>query len=91
MRRKYAAIDPQDYGGPLTDEGFAYTWEWFEGVQAFFRKALASPPRGPRKVTIDGHVPSRRALWRLRGEHPIWRKVEVRTCKYLTTSFGRLA
>jgi transposase-like protein len=22
-------------------------------------------------------------LWRLRGEHPIWRKVEVRTCKYL--------
>jgi transposase-like protein len=22
-------------------------------------------------------------LWPLRGEHPIWRKVEVRTCKYL--------
>jgi transposase-like protein len=52
-------------------------------AEAFFRKALASHPRGPRKVTIDGHVPSRRALWRLRGEHPIWRKVEVRICKYL--------
>jgi transposase-like protein len=22
-------------------------------------------------------------LWRLRGEHPLWRKVEVRTCKHL--------
>jgi transposase-like protein len=52
-------------------------------ARAFFRKALASHPRGPRKVTIDGHVPSRRALWRLRREHPIWQKVEVRTCKYL--------
>jgi transposase-like protein len=52
-------------------------------AQAFFRKALASHPRGPRKVTIDGHVPTRRALWRLRREHPIWRNVEVRTCKYL--------
>ena len=52
-------------------------------AQAFFRQALASHPRGPRKVTIDGHVPSRRALWRLRREHPLWRKVEVRTCKYL--------
>jgi transposase-like protein len=52
-------------------------------AQAFFRKALTSHPRGPRKVTLDGHVPSRRALWRLRGEHPLWRNVEVRTCKYL--------
>jgi transposase-like protein len=53
-------------------------------AQAFFRKALAShAPRGPRKVTLDGHVPSRRALWRLRREHPVWRNVEVRTCKYL--------
>ena len=32
--------------------------------QAFFRKAVATNHgRGPRKVTIDGHVPSRRALW----------------------------
>jgi transposase-like protein len=52
-------------------------------AEAFFRKALASHPCGPRKVTLDGHVPSRRALWRLRGEHRIWRNVEVRTCKYL--------
>jgi len=36
-------------------------------AQAFFRKALAtSLPRWPRKVTLDGHVPSHRAL-RLRS------------------------
>jgi transposase-like protein len=32
-------------------------------AQAFFRKALSSvAPRVPRKITLDGHVPSRRAL-----------------------------
>src|ERR1019366_1428635 len=53
-------------------------------AQAFFRKALASnAPRVPRKVTLDGHVPTRRALWLLRREHPCWRNLKVRTCKYL--------
>jgi transposase-like protein len=53
-------------------------------AQEFFRKALASTlPRVPRKVTLDGHVPSRRALWLLRREHPCWRNVNVRTNKYL--------
>jgi transposase-like protein len=53
-------------------------------AQAFFRKALASQaPRVPRKVTLDGHVPSHRALWLLRREHPCWRNVKVRSCKYL--------
>jgi transposase-like protein len=53
-------------------------------AQAFFRKALSSTlPRVPRKVTIDGHVPSRRALWLLRREHPCWRNVIVRTNQYL--------
>jgi len=40
-------------------------------------------PRVPRKVTLDGHVPSHRALWLLRREHPCWRNVKVRTNKYL--------
>ena len=53
-------------------------------AQAFFRKALASTlPRVPRKVALDGHVPSRRALWLLRREHPCWRNVTVRTNKRL--------
>ena len=37
----------------------------------------------PRKVTVDGHVPSRRALWLLRREQCCWRNVEVRTSRYL--------
>src|ERR1022692_1634744 len=53
-------------------------------AQAFFRKALATQaPRVPRKVTLDGHVPSHRALWLLRREHRCWTNVKVRNCKYL--------
>jgi transposase-like protein len=40
-------------------------------------------PRVPRKITLDGHVPSKRALWLPRYEHSCWRNVEVRTCRYL--------
>jgi transposase-like protein len=37
---------------------------------AFFRKVLGTVvPRVPRKITLDGHVPSGRALWLLRREH----------------------
>jgi transposase-like protein len=51
---------------------------------AFFRKALGTvTPRVPRKITLDGHVPSRRALWLLRREHACWRNVLVRTNRYL--------
>jgi transposase-like protein len=53
-------------------------------AQAFFRKALATnPTRWPRKVTLDGHAPSHRALRLLRRENPKWKYVEVRSCKYL--------
>src|SRR5258705_4154388 len=53
-------------------------------AQAFFRRAVASHPhRPPRKVTLDGHVPSHRALRLLRREHPAWRRVRVRSSKYL--------
>src|SRR3984893_9510438 len=40
------------------------------------------------KVTLAVHVPSRRALWRLRREHPCWRNVKVRTNKYLNDVIG---
>jgi transposase-like protein len=57
---------------------------------AFFRKALGSMlPRVPRKVTLDSHVPSRRALWLLRREHPCWRNVKARTSKYLDNLIER--
>jgi len=53
-------------------------------AQAFFRRALATTlPRVPRKVTLDGHVPPRQALWLLRRKHPCWRNVTVRTSRYL--------
>ena len=53
-------------------------------AQAFFRKALTtSLPRWPRKVTLDGHVPSHRALRLLRREDPKWKYVVVRSCRYL--------
>jgi transposase-like protein len=53
-------------------------------AQAFFRKALATNlNRWPRKVTLDGHVPSHRALRLLRREDPRWLHVKIRSCKYL--------
>jgi transposase-like protein len=53
-------------------------------AQGFFRKALATNlNRRPRKVTLDGHVPSHRALRLLRREDPKWLYVKVRSCKYL--------
>jgi transposase-like protein len=59
-------------------------------AQAFFRKALATcAPRVPRKVTLDGHVPSRRALWLLRREHPCWRNVMYGRISISTTSSVR--
>lgn len=39
MQRKYNAIDPADYGQPLSDEDFEYTWNNFVLLQAFFQKA----------------------------------------------------
>jgi DDE domain len=55
-----------------------------------FRKALATNlNRWPRKVTLDGHVPSHRALRLLRREDPKWRNIEVRTCKYLNNIVER--
>ena len=52
--------------------------------RAFFRRALAThPDRPPRKVTLDGHQPSHRALRLLRREHPAWRRVRVRSSKYV--------
>src|ERR1700730_13877028 len=47
-------------------------------AQVFFRKALATNlNRWPRKVTLDGHVPSHRALRLLRREDPRWLHVNL--------------
>jgi hypothetical protein len=41
FRRRYFTIDPESYGFPLTEEDFAYTWEWFENVRRLYMKAAA--------------------------------------------------
>jgi transposase-like protein len=53
-------------------------------AQAFFRKAVATNyGRGPRKITLDGHDPNRRALWLERRDALSWRHIQVRTNRYL--------
>jgi transposase-like protein len=55
-----------------------------EAAQAFFRKAVVTQHlRWPRKVTLDGHVASHRALRLLREEDSRWNPVLVRSCRYL--------
>jgi transposase-like protein len=53
-------------------------------AQAFFRKALTSQTdHPPLTITLDGHWHSHRALHLLRREHAAWRRVRVRSSKYL--------
>ena len=54
------------------------------------RHSRSHPNRPPRKVTLDGHWPSHRALRLLRREHPAWRRVHVRTCRISTTSSSKI-
>ena len=53
-----------------------------EAAKAFFRKALLTSG-APTRVTLDGHWHSHRALFELRREARVWRRVKVRTCPYL--------
>lgn len=41
FKRRYFAIDPEDYGGPVDDEDFAYTWDWFQNIRRLYTKAAA--------------------------------------------------
>jgi transposase-like protein len=79
-RYLYRAVDKQGKTVDLLlrpDRGIA-------AAQAFFRKALVTNQmRFPRKVTLDGHVPSHLGLRLLRRENPKWKYVEMRSRKYL--------
>ena len=62
----YRAVDKQ---GRSVDFMLRRPDRGITAAQAFFRRALAShPDRLPRKVTLDGHAPSHRALRLLRRE-----------------------
>jgi hypothetical protein len=39
FRRRYFGIDAESYGFPLSEDDFRYTWEWFQGVRAFYARA----------------------------------------------------
>ncbi|QEG26380.1 hypothetical protein GobsT_11190 [Gemmata obscuriglobus] len=41
LRRRYDAIEPDQYDGALGDEDFEYTWGWFVPLREFFNKAAA--------------------------------------------------
>ena len=55
----------------------------FSGLVSAVVLLATVAPRVPREITLEGHVPSRRALWLLRLEQGCWRNVEVRTSRYL--------
>lgn len=39
LRTRYFALDSREYGCPLSEEDFEYTWGNFEGLPAFFETA----------------------------------------------------
>jgi len=83
----YRAVDKQ---GRTVDFHLSAT-RGIEAAKTFFRKALAAhPARPPRKITLDGHVPSHRAVRLLRREHPAWRRAELRCCQYLNNIVGTI-
>lgn len=53
--------------------------------ELWYRRSEGLLPQGirPRKVTLDWHVPSHRALRLLRRENAAWRRVKIRCSKYL--------
>ena len=42
LRRGYFAMDTKEYGFPLTEEDFKYTWEWFSGLKPFWKNAASA-------------------------------------------------
>jgi len=42
LRRGYERIDSGEYGYPLEDEDFEYTWRWFEKLVDFYCRAASA-------------------------------------------------
>ncbi len=39
FRERYFSIPEKDYGVPLSDEDFQYTWEWLDNIKSLYAKA----------------------------------------------------
>ena len=42
FRERYYSIDENDYGSPLSDDDFQYSWHWFCGIRQLLQKAAES-------------------------------------------------
>ena len=40
-RHAYDSINEEDYGFPLSEDDFAYTWEWMQGSLEFWQRAAS--------------------------------------------------
>src|SRR5450755_4754897 len=52
-------------------------------AKAFFRKALRTQGRAPVSITLDGYAASHRAVRELPRESARWKRVKMRSSKYL--------
>ena len=41
LRERYWRIDARNYGVELSEDDFAYTWDYFSGLPDFFQRAAA--------------------------------------------------
>ncbi len=41
LRTRYFNIDAAEYGCPVNEEDFKYTWHWFQRLRTFFTRAVA--------------------------------------------------
>ncbi len=39
LRQAYFRIDPANYGFPVTEQDFEYTWSWFQSMRDFYFRA----------------------------------------------------
>jgi hypothetical protein len=51
LRARYQAIDPIDYGTPLSGDDFEYLWNCFAGLPEFFKKVASA--RRAMVFTVD--------------------------------------
>lgn len=42
LRERYFAMPQHDYGYELNEEGFEYTWNWFQEVKRLYQKATVA-------------------------------------------------
>lgn len=42
LRAGYNRIDLKEYEVPMSEEDFAYTWDWFDGLADFYQKAASA-------------------------------------------------